>query len=147
MKKVAIGCDPNAAAEKETIKKVLIDLGYECEDYGSTDPIYANVAFAVAEAVAAGKHDRGILMCGTGIGMSIAANKVKGAYAALLTDVYSAQRAQLSNDANIACFGAFTIGENHAIELLHTWLGLSFDADSPSALKVARYKEYDAERG
>jgi ribose 5-phosphate isomerase B len=80
MKKVAIGADPNAVELKDTIKKHLKDLGYEYEDYGSDDPIYANVAFRVAEAVARGVHDRGILLCGTGIGMSIAANKVPGVY-------------------------------------------------------------------
>ena len=63
-----------------------------------------------AEAVAAGEYDRGILICGTGIGVSLAANKVRGAYAALLSDIYSAKRARLSNDANIACLGAFTVG-------------------------------------
>lgn len=89
MKKIAIGCDPNAAALKEAIKKHLTELGFEWEDYGSEDPIYANVAITVAEAVAAGKHDRGILMCGTGIGMCLAVNKVAGAYVALCSDPYS----------------------------------------------------------
>ena len=72
--------------------------------------IYANVAIKVAEAVSRKEYDRGILICGTGLGVSIAANKVKGAYAALITDVYSAERARKSNNANIACFGAFTLG-------------------------------------
>lgn len=76
-------------------------------DFGSDDPIYANVAIKVAEAVSRKEYDRGILICGTGLGVSIAANKVKGAYAALITDVYSAERARKSNNANIACFGAF----------------------------------------
>ncbi len=72
--------------------------------------IYANTAIKVAEAVARKSFDKGILICGTGIGMTISANKVVGAYAALLTDCYSAERASKSNNANIACFGAFTIG-------------------------------------
>ena len=71
---VAIGCDPNATALKEIIKKQLNELEYEVTDFGSDDPIYARVAFDVGEAVAAKKFDRGILLCGTGIGMSIAAN-------------------------------------------------------------------------
>ena len=82
MKAVAIGCDPNAIGLKLVLLKRLSDLGYACEDFGSDDPIYANTAFRVAEAVASGKYDRGILMCGTGIGISLAANKVRGAYAA-----------------------------------------------------------------
>lgn len=80
------------------------------------------------------------------LGMSIAANKVKGAYAALLTDVYSAQRAVLSNNANIACMGTFTIGEKLAVELLKTFLSLSFDPNSSSASKVACYRAYDQSR-
>jgi len=73
---VAIGCDPNAAAYKDVIISQLKGLGYTVKDFGSEDPIYARVAFAVGEAVAAHEYDRGILLCGTGIGMSIAANKV-----------------------------------------------------------------------
>ena len=107
--KIAIGCDPNAQEAKEELIRFIKEKNYgEVTDFGSTDPIYANTAIKVAEAVASKKYDRGILICSTGIGMSIAANKVKGVYAALLSDVYSAQRARLSNDANVACMGAFT---------------------------------------
>ncbi|MCI9577826.1 MAG: RpiB/LacA/LacB family sugar-phosphate isomerase [Oscillibacter sp.] len=144
--KVVFGCDPNAADLKKELIKTARELGHEVVDMGGEDPIYANTAIAVAEAVAGGKGDRGVLVCGTGLGMSIAANKVKGAYAALLTDVYSAQRAILSNDANIACMGAQTLGEKVAQELLKTWLGLRFNPDSASAPKVARYHEYDEGR-
>ena len=108
-------------------------------------PIYANTAIKVGTAVASGEADRGILICGTGLGMSIAANKVKGAYAALLTDVYSAERAVKSNDSNIACL-AFTIGEKLAVELIRCWLSASFDPNTASAEKVKKYKEYDVER-
>jgi ribose 5-phosphate isomerase B len=76
MKKIAIGCDPNAQAMKTAIVEHLKTRGLECEDYGSDDPVYANTAIRVAEAVASGRHERGILICGTGIGVSIAANKV-----------------------------------------------------------------------
>ena len=144
--KVIFGCDPNAAELKELLITEAQKLGCETEDFGSDDPVYANTAIAVAEAVAAGHADRGVLVCGTGIGMSIVANKVKGAYAALLTDIYSAQRAVLSNDSNIACMGAFTIGNKLSVELLKTWLSLSFDSNSSSAPKVARYHEYDEAR-
>lgn len=144
--KVLFGCDPNAAEMKLQLMEAAEKMGCEVVDMGSSDPIYANTAVAVAEAVAAGKGDRGVLVCGTGLGMSIAANKVKGAYAALLTDVYSAQRAVLSNNANIACMGAFTVGEKLAEELLKTFLSLTFDPNSSSAPKVARYHEYDEAR-
>lgn len=121
--KIAIGCDPNAQQAKEELIKFMEDKGYgEIKDFGSEDPIYANTAVAVAETVASGEYDRGILICGTGLGVSIAANKVKGAYAALLSDIYSAKRACLSNDANIACMGAFTIGNKLREELTDAFL-------------------------
>ena len=145
--KVIFGCDPNASELKVELMAMTEKLGHEVIDFGSEDPVYANTATRVAEAVAAGKGDRGVLVCGTGLGMSIAANKVKGAYAALLSDVYSAQRSVLSNNANIACMGQFTVGPKLAEELLKTFLGNTFDPTSSSAPKVARYHEYDEQRG
>jgi ribose 5-phosphate isomerase B len=147
MKKVAIGCDPNAVELKEVLKKHLKELGYDCEDYGSEDPVYANVAIRVAEAVAAGKHDRGILLCGTGIGMSIAANKVNGAYAALVSDAYSAERACKSNNANIMTLGAFTVGAQLARVLVRIWMESEYTPGGPSEPKVQRICTYERERG
>ena len=144
--KVAIGCDPNAGDLKEVIKKLLSQLGHECEDYGSEDPVYANVAIRVAEAVAAGKHARGILVCGTGIGMSIAANKVPGAYAALVSDAYSAERARKSNNANILTMGAFTTGVEHAKVLVRIWMESEYTPGGKSEPKVQRIVAYDRER-
>lgn len=144
--KIAIGCDPNAEHLKKVLIQVCEELGHEVKDMGSSDPIYANTAIAVGEYVAAGKAERGILVCGTGIGMSIAANKVKGIYAALLTDVYSAERAVKSNNSNIACLGAFTIGEKLAAELTKVWLSCRFDPNTSSGPKVVKYEEYDAAR-
>jgi len=142
MKKVAVGCDPNAKDLKETIKKHLEQLGYECDDYGSDDSIYANVAFKVAEAVAAGKHDRGILLCGTGIGMSIAANKVPGAYAALCADAFSADRARRSNNANIMTLGAQTVGPELAKNLVEVWMKAEYTPGGRSEPKIQRISEY-----
>jgi ribose 5-phosphate isomerase B len=147
MKKVAIGCDPNAVELKETIKRELKELGQDCEDYGSEDPVYANVAIRVAEAVAAGKHDRGILLCGTGIGMSIAANKVPGAYAALVADAYSAERARKSNNANIMTIGAFTTGVELAKVLVRTWMEAEYTPGGKSEPKVQRIVSYEKQRG
>ncbi len=145
--KIAIGCDPNAQKEKEELVIFIQDKGYgEIVDFGSADPIYANVAIEVAEAVASKACDRGILICGTGIGMSIAANKVKGAYAALLTDAYSAQRARLSNDANIACMGAFTTGGKLREMMIDTFLTNEFIKGCSSQIKVDAYMEYDIVR-
>lgn len=142
MKKVAIGCDPNAAERKQVIIDYLRELGYECEDYGSEDTIYANVAFKIAEAIAGGKHDRGILICGTGIGMSIAANKVTGVYAALCVDAYSTERSRKSNNANIMTMGAFTIGSQLAKALVKVWMESEYTPGGRSESKVQRIVDY-----
>lgn len=142
MKKIAIGCDPNASWLKKAIIEHLAELNYECEDYGSDDPIYANVAFAVAEAVAADKHDRGILMCGTGIGMSIAANKVAGAYAALCSDVYSTERSIKSNNVNIMTLGAQVTGVELAKSLVTLWMKSEYTPGGRSEPKIHRIYEY-----
>jgi ribose 5-phosphate isomerase B len=142
MKKVAIGCDPNASELKEAIKKHLMELGYEWEDYGSDDPVYANVAIEVAEAVARGKHDRGILICGTGIGVSIAANKVPGAYAALCSDPYSTERSRKSNNANIMTFGSQVTGVELAKTLVTIWMKSEYTPGGRSEPKIQRIYEY-----
>ena len=145
--KIAIGSDPNAAEEKYRLVEFIKrnELG-EIVDFGSDDVIYANVAIEVAEQVANKKFDRGILLCGTGLGMSIAANKVKGAYAALISDIYSAKRAVLSNNANIACMGAFTTGEKLREELIYAFLTNKFDEKSASNAKVNAFVSYDIKR-
>ena len=143
--KVVFGSDPNATAFKEALMAYVKELGYEAYDMGSDDPIYANVAFAVAKAVAAKKYDRGILLCGTGIGVSIAANKVKGAYAACIHDVYQAQRAQLSNCANIITMGSQVIGIELAKCMVKEYLSLTFDTNSRSKSKVDRIIDFENE--
>jgi len=144
--KIAVGCDPNAQEAKMELIKFMEGREYgEITDFGSEDPIYANTATKVAEKVASGEYDRGILICGTGLGVSIAANKVKGAYAALLTDVYSAKRARLSNDANIACFGAFTTGNKLREELVDAFLTNEFVPGCSSQPKVDAFVKYEAE--
>jgi len=145
MKKIAIGCDPNAAGLKEAIIKHLAELGYECEDYGSDNPIYANVAIAVAEAVAAGRHDRGILMCGTGIGVSIAANKVPGAYAALCSDAYSTERSIKSNNVNIMTLGEQVTGVELAKSLVTIWMKSEYVPGGRSEPKIQRICDYARE--
>jgi ribose 5-phosphate isomerase B len=144
MHTIAIGCDPNAEEAKKAIIKLLTQKGYMVSDMGSDDPIYANVATKVASAVANKEYDRGILICGTGIGVSLAANKVKGAYAALISDVYSAERARMSNDANIACFGAFTVGIKLMERLVEVFLTSEFEPGCASQPKVDRIREYES---
>ena len=142
--KIAIGCDPNAQAAKERVIAYIQQKGYGVvSDFGSTDPVYANVAINVAEKVAAKQYDRGILICGTGIGVSLAANKVKGAYAALVSDAYSAERARLSNDANIACIGSFTVGAKVIEQIVDAFLTNEFVQGCASQEKVDAFVKYD----
>lgn len=145
--KIAIGADPNANQAKADLIKFIEKEGLgEVTDLGSDDEIYFNVSREVAERVAAGEFDRGILICGTGIGVSISANKVKGAYAALISDIYSAQRARLSNNANIACMGAFTIGSKVREELTRAFLTNEFVPGCASQPKVDAFVAYDNAR-
>jgi ribose 5-phosphate isomerase B len=145
MSKVAIGCDPNASGLKNILKRHLQELGHQVEDFGSDDPIYANTAIQVAEAVAAGKFERGVLLCGTGIGVSISANKVPGAYAALVTDPYSAERARKSNNANIMCLGSQTTGEEVAKYLVSIWMSSDYTPGGRSEPKIQRIYSYEKE--
>ena len=143
--KRAVGCDPNAENFKKELITYIQKLGHEVEDFGSTDPIYANVAIAVGEAVASKQYDRGILICGTGIGVCIAANKVKGAYAACIHDVYQAQRAQLSNHANIITMGSQVIGIELAKQLVKEYLSVEWDPNCRSVAKVQRIIDFENE--
>lgn len=143
--KIAFGSDPNATEFKQSLMEYVKALGYEVTDLGSDDPIYANVAFECAKAVAAKKYDRGILVCGTGIGVCIAANKVKGAYAACVHDIYQAQRAQLSNCANIITMGSQVVGIELAKCMVKEYLSLSFDPNSRSKDKVERIYAFETE--
>ena len=122
---IAIGSDHGGYALKQAIMKHLEKKGLEYKDYGtytedSCDyPIYGE---AVARAVSAGECERGIVICGTGIGISMAANKVKGVRAALCGDCYSAEFTRLHNDANILALGARVVGEGLALKIVDTFL-------------------------
>lgn len=123
--KIGIGSDHNAFELKEVIKGFVEDLGHGVVDYGcySKNEIdYPDVAFKVAEGVSKTDVERGILICGTGIGVCIAANKFPGIRAALVHDVYSAERAQLSNDAQIITMGAQVIGPETAKKVVAAYL-------------------------
>jgi ribose 5-phosphate isomerase B len=140
--KVAIGCDPNAGDLKSEIIEELSDLGHDVDDLGSDDPIYANVVITVGEAVADGTYGRGIVLCGTGIGASIAANKVPGVYCALVTDAYQAERAALSNNANVIALGAQVTGAKLARVLVRTWMAHEYVPGGRSEAKVKRISDY-----
>ena len=142
---IALGCDEAAFRLKEAIRSYLEKKGLAVEDFGvyNTDPsLYPDIAEKVARSVAEGRHPQAILMCGTGIGMAITANKVPGVRAAVCHDVYSTQRARKSNDCQIMALGARVVGEELAKALVDTWLESSFEGGK-SAEKVERIKEIE----
>ncbi len=127
--KIAVGSDHGGFNLKEEVKKWLQEKGHKVEDLGtfSLDSVdYPDVAVAVSKKVAAGLADKGILVCGTGIGVSIAANKIPGIRAALCHDTFSARAAREHNDANVLALGERVIGRGLAMDIVETWLGSRF---------------------
>lgn len=149
MGKIAIGCDEAACAFRDDVKALLVKKGYEVEDFGTFDDrpvLYPDIAVAVSEAVARGEFERGILICGTGIGMAIAANKVPGIRAAVCHDPFSTARSRKSNDAQIMCMGARIIAPHLGCMLVEQWLECEFEGGG-SAAKVDQIKAYEASHG
>jgi ribose 5-phosphate isomerase B len=129
-KQIIIGSDHAAFELKEKIKDLLAGLGYEVEDAGthSTASVnYADFGKKVAQAVSDGTFGRGILLCGTGLGMSMQANRFKGVRAALCSDIFSARMSRQHNDANILVMGGRVIGDILAFELVREWLATPFE--------------------
>ena len=127
--KVAIGCDHGGIDLKNTVVSVLSELGHEIDDQGcnSTDSVdYPNFAKSVSALVKEGACRCGILICGTGIGMSMAANRIPGIRAALCNEMFSAKMSREHNDANILCLGARVIGPGLAAEIVRTWMTSEF---------------------
>lgn len=130
MKKVAIGCDHGGFNLKKIVCEYLTKQGFEVFDMGtdSTESCnYPDIAKEVAEKIAFGEASLGILICGTGIGISIAANKIKGIRAACCSDSFSAKMCRAHNDANILCFGERVIGQGLALELVDAFLSTEFE--------------------
>ena len=143
--KIAIGADEAGYALKEILKPFIVAEGHEVADFGTFDGkpvLYPDIAHAAAAAVAAGEQESAVLICGTGIGMAITANKVKGIRAAQCHDTYSAERARKSNDAQIVTLGARVIGPELAKTIIATFLSARF-AGGPSAAKVERILAYE----
>ena len=127
---IALGSDHGGFQLKEEIKGHLTAIGMEFRDFGTLDGAscdYPDIAEAVAKAVASGEYDRGLLFCGTGIGISIAANKVKGIRAACCSDCFSAKYTRLHNDANILCLGGRVVGPGLATEMVDLFLETKFE--------------------
>jgi ribose 5-phosphate isomerase B len=147
--RLVIGCDDAAYQYKEIIKKdleasdlvaSLVDVGVDADGHTA----YPRVAIAAAEMVANGKADRALILCGTGLGVAIAANKVPGVRAVTAHDSFSVERSVLSNDAQVLCMGQRVIGIELARRLVKEWLTYEFDSSSASADKVKVIEKYEA---
>ncbi len=143
---IGLGSDHNGFSLKQRLAAHLVARGEEVWDFGvfSTDPVdYPDVAAAVAGAVRAGAIDRAVLVCGTGLGMAIAANKVQGVCAAAVTDTYTARRARESNDVQIITLGAEVLGAGLACAIVEAWLEAEFRGGE-SARKVEKVYTLEA---
>lgn len=141
---LALGCDHGGFELKQEIKKYLDEAGIEYKDFGcdsleSCD--YPEYAKLVANAVADGTCDKGILVCGTGIGISIAANKVKGIRAAVCTDCFTAEATRLHNDANILAMGGRVVGAGLAIKIVDTFLNTEFSGDERHIRRISQIED------
>lgn len=146
--KIAIGCDHGALALKNKLISHLEKAGYEVKDFGtySSDSCdYPDYAGAAARAVASGECQKGIVLCTTGIGVSIAANKVRGVRCALLTDTWSAKMTRLHNDTNMMALGAGVVGENLALEIADTWLNTEFSGEARHQRRIQKVMDLENE--
>jgi ribose 5-phosphate isomerase B len=147
-RKIAIGADHGGYELKNIILEHLRQAGYTVEDFGTHSPEsvdYPDYAYPVARGVAAGDYDLGILICGTGIGMSIAANKIVGVRAAVCGDTYSARMSRLHNNANILCLGGRVVGPGLALDIVDVWLSTEFEGGR-HARRVEKIRQMEASR-
>lgn len=146
--KIAIGCDHGALALKNSVVSHLEAAGHTVQDFGTYSTAscdYPDFAAAAARAVASGECERGIVMCTTGIGVSISANKIGGVRCALLTDVWTAKMTRLHNDTNMMALGAGVLGPNLAMEIVDTWLGTEFSGEERHARRIAKLMALEKE--
>lgn len=150
--KIVVGSDDAGLQYKEVLKADLkaddrvaevTDVGVDSEE----DTAYPHIAVAAARMIAEGKADRALLVCGTGLGVAISANKVPGVRAVTAHDSFSVERSVLSNDAQVLCLGQRVVGIELARRLAKEWLGYRFDTSSASAAKVAAIGSYETGRG
>ena len=144
--KIAIACDHGALDLKNKVAAHLADKGYEVVDFGThtTDSCdYPDYAGAAAKAVAAGECDKGIVLCTTGIGVSITANKGRGIRCALLSDLMSARLSREHNDTNMMALGAGVVGQMLALEIVDTWLDTPFSGVERHARRIEKMMAYE----
>ena len=146
--KIAIGCDHGAYTLKKTIVSFLEKKGYTVKDFGCFNPgscDYPDFCGAAARAVASGECQKGIVLCTTGIGASISANKVRGIRCALLSDVLSARLTREHNDTNMMALGAGIVGENLALEIVQVWLNTEFSNEERHKKRIQKMMALEQE--
>ena len=139
--KIALGCDHGALDLKNAVAAHLNKQGHEVTDFGTYTPAscdYPDFAEKAAAAVASGECDRGIVLCTTGIGVSIAANKVRGIRCALLQDTWSAEMTRAHNDTNMMALGAAVTGQMLALQIVDTWLGTEFSGEEKHSRRIRK---------
>ena len=144
--KIALGCDHGALALKEALIPHQEKMGHEVKDFGtytSASCDYPDFAGPAAQSVASGECEKGIVLCTTGIGVSITANKVKGVRCALLSDVMSARMTREHNDTNMMAIGAAVVGKMLAFEIIDTWLGTEFSHDARHQRRIDKMMAYE----
>ena len=144
--KIAVACDHGALNLKNKVVAHLTAKGYEVVDFGTHTPDscdYSDFAGPAAKAVAAGECEKGIVLCTTGIGVSITANKVKGIRCALLSDLMSARLTREHNDTNMMALGAGVVGEMLALEIVDTWLNTEFSQGERHARRIKKMMAYE----
>ena len=143
--KVGFGCDHTAIELKKILMDHLKEKGYECVDYGAYDPNvkvnYPEPGLKVAEAIMRGEVEKGVLLCGTGIGISITANKFKGIRAALCSDCFSAEATREHNDANILAMGGRVVGPGLAVKIVDTFLHTEFSGDERHKRRISKIED------
>ena len=147
--KISMGCDHGALTLKNKVAEHLKTLGHEVVDFGTNTAEscdYPDFAAAAARAVATGECDRGIVLCTTGIGVSIAANKVPGVRCALLSDLWSAKMTRLHNDTNVMALGAGVVGENLALEIVDVWVGTEFSGEQRHQRRIDKLTALEQEK-
>lgn len=145
--KIVIACDHGGLRLKNIVIEDLKENGYTVEDFGTYNEEscdYPDFAGKAAKAVASGDYDKGIVICGTGIGVSITANKVRGIRCGLVHDVFSAKATREHNDTNMLAMGQRVIGEGLALEILHTWLNTKYEGGRHD-LRIRKMMAYEGE--
>ena len=149
--RIAVGADHNGYALKQTIAEVLKSMGHEVSDVGAhaVDPLddYPDFAGALARAVASGEAERGIMVCGSGVGASVAANKVRGVRAAVCHDTYSAHQGVEHDDMNVLCLGARIVGEEVAREAVQAFVSATFTGEERHQRRLDKVLAMESEQG